>query len=106
MADAAAPPNGARVEGAVTSDTTIHWQPSLGAVDYRIWWRDATAPHWQHNGWVGDASKATFENIGIDNPYFGVSAVTMNGYASPIVFPRDADSVTAPAQSATAMPRS
>ena len=86
MADAPAPPAGVDIEGAVSADTTIHWQPVAGAAGYRVWWRDTTAPQWQHSWWVGDAPRATLSNIVVDDAFFGVSAVSKDGYASPVVF--------------------
>lgn len=86
LANAPAPPAGVDIEGAVSADTTIHWQPAAAAVGYRVWWRDTTAPQWQHSLWVGDATKATLKNIVVDDAFFGVSAVSRDGYASPVVF--------------------
>ncbi len=34
--------------GAVATDTTVKWTPVPGAAGYRVWWRDTTAPQWQH----------------------------------------------------------
>ncbi len=86
LAGAPAPPDGVDIEGAVSTDTTIHWQPVSGAAGYRVWWRDTTTPQWQHSRWVGDATKATLKDIVVDDSFFGVSAVSADGYASPIVF--------------------
>jgi len=86
LANAPAPPGGVDIEGAVSADTTMHWQPTAGAAGYRVWWRDTTAPQWQHSLWVGDATKATLKNIVVDDAFFGVSAVSKGGYASPVVF--------------------
>jgi Zn-dependent M28 family amino/carboxypeptidase len=86
LAAAPAPPAGVDIDGAVSSDTTIKWQPVAGAAGYRVWWRDTTAPQWQQSRWVGDASTATLKNIVVDDAFFGVSAVSADGYASPVVF--------------------
>jgi Zn-dependent M28 family amino/carboxypeptidase len=86
LAGAPAPPAGVDIDGAVSSDTTIKWQPVAGAAGYRVWWRDTTAPQWQQSRWVGDASKATLKNIVVDDAFFGVSAISADGYASPVVF--------------------
>lgn len=92
MAAAPAPPEGVDIEGAVSADTTIRWQPVAGAVGYRVWWRDTTAPHWQHSRWVGPVTKATLGDIVVDDYFFGVSAVSAEGYASPVVFAGSAGS--------------
>ncbi|HEY8009546.1 MAG TPA: M28 family peptidase [Rudaea sp.] len=86
LAAAPAPPSGVDIEGAVGSDTTIHWQPVAGAAGYRVWWRDTTAARWQHSRWVGDASRATLKDTVVDDSFFGVSAVSADGFASPVVF--------------------
>ena len=102
LANAPAPPAGVDIEGAVSADTTIHWQPSAAAVGYRVWWRDTTAPQWQHSLWVGDATKATLKNIVVDDAFFGVSAVSRDGYASPVVFAGAAGSFTSDRKDAAA----
>ena len=45
-----------QVKGEVDYDTTLSWRPSPGATSYRAWWRDTTAPQWQH---ARDAGAAT-----------------------------------------------
>jgi hypothetical protein len=85
-----APPLGVEIEGGVTTDTTIKWQAVPGAAGYRVWWRDTTAPQWQHSRYVGNATTTTLKNIVVDDSFFGVSAVSADGYASPVVFPGDA----------------
>jgi len=97
MAAAPAPPAGVDIDGAVSTDTTIHWQPVTGAAGYRVWWRDTTAPQWQQSRWVGNATKTTLKDIVVDDSFFGVSAVSAAGYASPIVFAGDAGSFGATA---------
>jgi len=92
MAAAPAPPSGVAIEGAVSTDTTIKWEPVAGAAGYRVWWRDTTAPAWQHSRDVGDATQATLKNIIVDDSFFGVSSLSADGYASPVVFTGDAGS--------------
>jgi len=92
MAAAPAPPSGVAIEGAVSTDTTIKWQPVSGAAGYRVWWRDTTAPAWQHSRDVGDATQATLKDIVVDDSFFGVSSLSADGYASPVVFTGDAGS--------------
>ncbi|MDE2316883.1 MAG: M28 family metallopeptidase [Xanthomonadaceae bacterium] len=96
MAWAPAPPGDVTVKGAVEPDTTLAWKPSPGAYGYRVWWRDTTAPRWRYHRWVGDAATATLKDIVIDNYFFGVSAVSKDGYASPVEFPGFAGSFVSP----------
>lgn len=96
MAAAPAPPTAVLAEGAVKHDTTITWQPVAGAIGYRLWWRDTTAPQWQFHRDVhaaaGAPTRAVLQNIVIDDWAFGVSAVDEAGNESPIVYPGDAGS--------------
>ena len=39
--------------GASGYDAQLAWSPSEGAVGYRVFWRDAWAPDWQHELTVG-----------------------------------------------------
>lgn len=94
MARAPAPPAGVSIEGAVTHNTTLRWKASPGAASYRVWWRNTLSPQWTHHRDVqvaaGDAQSVTLRNINIDDWFFGVSAVSADGYESPVVFPGDA----------------
>ena len=89
---AGAPPFPANVEieGAVMPDTTLRWETpehSDNLAGYRVWWRLTDAPQWTHSRFVGDVTEYTLENIVIDNYYFGVSAVALDGSETPVVFP-------------------
>jgi Zn-dependent M28 family amino/carboxypeptidase len=94
LANAPAPPKGVAIEGAVTPHTTVKWQPASGVAGYRVWWRDTTEPHWRHSRYVPasaqPAGSLRLENVVIDDWFFGVSAVSEDGYESPVVFPGDA----------------
>jgi hypothetical protein len=96
LARAPAPPSGVAVSGAVTPDTTIKWTATPGAVAYRVWWRDTTAPQWQYSRAITatdpNALSAVLKNIVIDDWFFGVSSVSNDGFESPVVFPGDAGS--------------
>ncbi len=93
MANAPAPPKGVSIEGAVTPNTTLRWQAQPGAAGYRVWWRATTDPQWKYSRYVAaDAAqpaRLTLENVVIDDWFFGVSAVSADGYESPVVFPGD-----------------
>lgn len=96
LAAAPAPPTGVAIEGAVKHDTTVTWQPVAGAVGYRVWWRDTTAPRWQFRRDVrsapGAPGKLVLANVVIDDWAFGVSSVDESGNESPVVYPGDAGS--------------
>ena len=97
MANAPAPPSGVAIEGAVSPNTTVRWQPHAGA-GYRVWWRGTTDPMWRYQRPVpADAAAAgriRLDNVVIDDWFFGVSAISADGWESPVVFPGDAGSFT------------
>ena len=94
MANAPAPPKGVSIEGAVTPNTTLKWQPQPSAAGYRVWWRGTTEPQWKYSRYVAaDAAqpdRLTLKNVVIDDWFFGVSTVSPDGHESPVVFPGDA----------------
>lgn len=89
LARAPAPPTGVTIAGAVQPDTTLTWQAVPGAAGYRVWWRSTTAPQWTYSRWIagGDTTRVVLEGIVIDDYFFGVSAVSADGYESPVTFP-------------------
>ena len=92
LANAPASPLGVTIEGAVKPDTTVKWRAVPGAAGYRVWWRSTTAPQWTHSRWAGSATELVLPGIVIDDYFFGVSAVSEDGYESPVVFPGPAGS--------------
>ncbi|WP_370690269.1 M20/M25/M40 family metallo-hydrolase [Phenylobacterium sp.] len=91
LANAPAPPEGVKIEGAVSPDTKLSWTASPGAARYRVHWRETTAPRWQHAKDT-TATAETLKNVVIDDWFFGVSAISADGYESPVVFPGAAGS--------------
>jgi hypothetical protein len=95
LANAPAPVKGVAISGAVTTDTVMNWTPQAGVASYRVWWRDTTAPQWQHSRTYAaavDPGHAVLKNIDLDDFFFGVSAVSADGWESPVTFPGDAGS--------------
>ena len=86
LAWAPAPPANVRVTGAVQPSTTLAWAPSPGADAYAVRWRETTAAQWQGTRTVRDATSHVFENVVIDNAFFGVAAVSADGFESPVVY--------------------
>ena len=87
LANAPAPPRGVKIEGALGSDTTVSWTAVPGAVGYRVWWRSTTDPQWTFARAVGPVTSLKVEDAVIDDWFFGVSAVSADGWESPVVFP-------------------
>ncbi|KZC19590.1 peptidase M28 [Rhodanobacter denitrificans] len=92
LSRAPAPPEGIDIAGAVATDTTLKWRKVPGAAGYRVHWRDTTAAKWQYARAVGDVDHAVLPDVVIDDWFFGVSSVSVDGYESPVVFPGDAGS--------------
>lgn len=87
LASAPRPPLEVKVDGAVSANTTLTWTASPGAASYVIWWRDTTSPVWQYSKTVaGTETTATLEKVVIDDWFFGVQAISADGYASPVQF--------------------
>ena len=82
-------PQNVRIGGAVQPSTTLSWDvvddPELAG--YKIYWRDTTAPQWQHFRFVGVGNEYTLTGIVIDNYLFGVASVAKNGNESLVAFP-------------------
>lgn len=86
LAHAPAPPEGVKIEGAVSPDTKISWSPVPGAASYRVHWRSTTAPQWEHAK-TSAGPVEVLKGVVIDDWFFGVSSISAGGYESPAVFP-------------------
>ncbi|HEX4565590.1 MAG TPA: M28 family peptidase, partial [Vicinamibacterales bacterium] len=65
-------------------DAHLRWQASAGAASYRVFWRNAWDPDWQHDIAVGNVTEYTFPHLNIDDWVFGVAAVDAAGHESTI----------------------
>jgi len=87
LASAPRPPREVKIDGAVSANTTVTWTASEGAAGYIVWWRDTTSPVWQYSKAVASGKTSTvLETVVIDDWFFGVQAVSPEGYASPVQF--------------------
>ncbi|QUD90498.1 M28 family peptidase [Phenylobacterium montanum] len=96
LAQAPAPPEGLKIDGAVSDDTKLSWSASPGAGAYRVWWRATTEPRWSHSKAVAAGTEATLKDVIIDDWFFGVAAVSPDGWESPVEFPGAAGSFLSP----------
>ncbi|MYC90820.1 MAG: fibronectin type III domain-containing protein [Gemmatimonadetes bacterium] len=82
-------PTGVLIGGAVQPSTTLEWDAvdDPRVVGYKVYWRDTTAPRWQHSRWVGEVTRFTLDGLVIDNYLFGVAAVGRDGNESVVAFP-------------------
>jgi len=63
-------------------DAQLRWNPSPGAVGYRVVWRETWTPDWQFERYVGDVTEATLSDLSIDDYVFGVAALDADGHES------------------------
>jgi Zn-dependent M28 family amino/carboxypeptidase len=84
LASAPPPPLEVSVQGALSDDTAVRWTATPGAATYRIWWRDTISPVWQHSLEVAaGATEFVVKDVVLDDHFFGVAALSADGYASP-----------------------
>ncbi len=63
-------------------DAHLVWNASPGATSYRVFWREAWTPDWEHELDVGNVTALTVPNLPIDDFVFGVAAVGAGGHES------------------------
>ena len=63
-------------------DANLTWNAAPGAAAYRIFWRDAWGPDWQHELLVGNVTNVVLTNMQIDDYVFGVAAIDADGHES------------------------
>ena len=65
-------------------DARLRWEASPGAAGYRIFWREAWGPDWEHELYVGNVTEFVLPDKNIDDHVFGVAAVGPGGHESTI----------------------
>jgi len=65
-------------------DANLSWSASPGAAGYRVFWRDAWGPDWQHERLVGNVTNVVLPDTQIDDLVFGVAAVDAAGHESTV----------------------
>src|SRR5256885_3075268 len=63
-------------------DANLKWSAAPGAAAYRVFWREAWGPDWQHEMLVGNVTETTLPNTLIDDLVFGEAAVDAAGHES------------------------
>jgi len=106
LASALPPPAELKVEGAVSTDTTLTWRPVVGIQTYIARWRRTDAANWNEsrllpvkpgmpngcydlafriaNPAAGSWCGIVLKGIRVDDWVFGVSSVSKDGYESPV----------------------
>jgi hypothetical protein len=85
----APPPPEPKVEGAVSTDTTLTWAPVQGAARYDVRWRRTDANQWEMSRFVAgtacsETCKAVLAHVRVDDWVFGVASVSKEGFESPV----------------------
>jgi hypothetical protein len=97
----APPPPEPKVEGAVSTDTTVSWTPALGASGYVVRWRRTDAETWDISRrtdgnciFLGaelppgtppmNVCSLALAHIRVDDWVFGVSSLSAGGFESPV----------------------
>jgi peptidase M28-like protein len=99
----APPPPEPKVEGAVSTDTTVSWYAPTKAGGFNIWWRRTDASNWEQSRRVqpdeclfvqlrmpdsnhrnGHDCSIVLPHIRVDDWVFGVSSVSEDGFESPV----------------------
>jgi len=65
-------------------DAHLRWGAAPGATGYRIVWREAWAPDWQHEVIVGNVTEWTLPKANIDDFVYGVAAIGAGGHESTV----------------------
>jgi hypothetical protein len=65
-------------------DAHLQWTASPGAAGYRVFWREAWAPDWLDDLYVGNVTEFTMPHANIDDLVFGVAAVDADGHESTV----------------------
>ena len=65
-------------------DAHLRWGAAPGATGYRIVWREAWAPDWQHEAIVGNVTEWTLPKANIDDFVYGVAAIGAGGHESTV----------------------
>src|SRR4029434_8385924 len=63
-------------------EANLRWTAVPGASGYRIFWREAWGPDWQHELLVGNVTNLVLPNMQIDDYVFGVASVDAAGHES------------------------
>ena len=63
-------------------DARLQWSASPGAAGYRVFWRDAWSPDWEHQRAVGSVTELVLPGVSIDDSVFGVAALDADGHES------------------------
>jgi hypothetical protein len=67
---------------ALPETVRIRWDPVEGAAAYRLYWREAWGPDWEHDLEVGNVTEHVMPRAIIDESVVGVAAIGKDGFES------------------------
>ncbi|WP_338409907.1 M28 family metallopeptidase [uncultured Flavobacterium sp.] len=82
-------PTNVQIGGIVEPSVKLKWDEidDKTTTGYKIYWRLTTSSQWEYSKFVGKVFDYILEGIVIDNYYFGVASVDVDGHESEIIFP-------------------
>jgi hypothetical protein len=87
LASAPAPPSNVKILAKnLENDTTLTWDPIVGATSYEVVWRSTSSPTWEDAQMVGTGTRATL-SLSKDNVIFAVRSLDSAGHRSLPVVP-------------------
>lgn len=86
LAAAPAAPATVSLDGALSMDTRVFWEPVPGAAAYKVTWRRADKPDWTDSRTVTGATETLLKDIVVDDHFIGVAAVGKDGAESLVTF--------------------
>ena len=91
LASAPPPPAQLQIGGAVQPSTRLRWdEPERPeeVAGYLVYWRETTSATWDNSRFFpAGTTSVTLDNIVVDNYFFGVATVGLDGSESLVVFP-------------------
>ena len=90
LASAPPPPTIVGIEGAVSTDTVVRWNPAPLDSANVVHWRRTDANQWQHRRpeapqlRADTSNEAVLKGIRVDDWVFGVSSMSKDGWESPV----------------------
>src|SRR5262245_10714585 len=66
------------------SDARLRWEAAPDAASYRVVWREAWAPEWQHELYVGKVTEPVLQGVLIGDSVSGSAAVGPRGHESTV----------------------
>jgi hypothetical protein len=86
LANAPNAPSGVVLDGALSHDVKVKWNPVPGAKGYRVYWRRNDTQDWSEVRGVAGRTETVLKDVVVDDHFVGVSAVAEDGSESIVTF--------------------